>query len=147
MRSGTSNCHVRLGTHPVDSPMVTRPNVLIALNEPSLRKFVHTVEPGGWVLYNATELPEDCRRDDVQTLALPFMEIADHVADARVGNILTLGALLQATHMLNDAEVDTALRVLIKSPKWLELDRKALIIGKEAARKQLAAREVQNGVC
>ena len=43
MRSGTSNCHVRLSTRPIDSPLVSRPNVLLALNEPSLRKFLATV--------------------------------------------------------------------------------------------------------
>ena len=40
MRSGTSNCHVRLANHAIDSPLVSRPNVLLALNEPSLRKFL-----------------------------------------------------------------------------------------------------------
>ena len=54
MRSGTSNCHVRLSSEPIDSPLVSRPNVLLALNEPSLRKFLPAVEPGGLVLYNAS---------------------------------------------------------------------------------------------
>src|SRR5579872_4274943 len=60
MRSGTSNCHVRIGSSEVDSPLVSRPNVLIALNEPSLRKFLPAVEPGGLVLYDGAELPPDC---------------------------------------------------------------------------------------
>ncbi|HWR50422.1 MAG TPA: 2-oxoacid:acceptor oxidoreductase family protein, partial [Bryobacteraceae bacterium] len=49
MRSGTSNCHVRLSSEKVASPLVSRPDVLVALNEPSLRKFIATVAPGGWV--------------------------------------------------------------------------------------------------
>src|SRR5271157_1646301 len=43
MRSGTSNCHVRIGSDTVDSPLVSRPNVLLAMNEPSLRKFLSNV--------------------------------------------------------------------------------------------------------
>ena len=39
MRSGTSNCHVRLSREPIDSPLVTVPDVLVAMNEPSLKKF------------------------------------------------------------------------------------------------------------
>src|SRR6185295_20352909 len=62
MRSGTSNCQVRLSTRPIDSPLVSRPNVLLALNEPSLRKFLPALEAGGIVLYNASSLPEDCAR-------------------------------------------------------------------------------------
>ena len=62
MRSGTSNCHVRLSNEPISSPLISRPNVLLALNEPSLRKFLPEVEPGGIVLYNSVTLPEDCVR-------------------------------------------------------------------------------------
>src|ERR1022692_2450606 len=52
IRSGTSNCHVRLAGRPIDSPLVVQPNVLLAMNEPSLRKFYASVHPDGWILYN-----------------------------------------------------------------------------------------------
>ena len=139
MRSGTSNCHVRLATHAVDSPMISRPNVLIALNEPSLRKFVHTVEPGGWVFYNADTLPEDCRRDDVNFLNVSFTQIADELGDTRVGNIVTLGALMEVAQVVDDEHVDAALVRNVKSARWLELDRKAVVAGKQAARRVLSA--------
>jgi len=138
MRSGTSNCHVRLSTHAVDSPFISQPNVLLALNEPSLRKFIHTVQPGGWVLYNAVALPDDCRRDDVHFLVAPFTKIADELGDARVGNIVTLGALLESAHVVGDGQIDAALVRAVKSARWLELDRKALIAGRNAARQELA---------
>ena len=81
MRSGTSNCHVRVSKHPIDSPLVTVPNFLVAMNEPSLRKFDLSVKPGGWVIYNGDVFPEDCERDDVQrsgasTLRAPPMNWA-----------------------------------------------------------------------
>ena len=139
MRSGTSNCHVRLATHAIDSPLISRPNVLVALNEPSLRKFVHTVEPGGWVLYNADTLPEDCRRDDVNSLTVSFTQIADGIGDPRVGNIVTLGALMQVAQIVGDEQVDAALAHTVKSARWLELDRKALVAGKQAARQAFQA--------
>jgi Pyruvate/2-oxoacid:ferredoxin oxidoreductase gamma subunit len=138
MRSGTSNCHVRLSTHAIDSPFISVPNVLIALNEPSLRKFIHTVQPGGWVLYNAATLPEDCRRDGVHFLVAPFTQIADELGDTRVGNIVTLGALLEAAPVVGDAQIDAALVRTVKSARWLELDRKALIAGRNAARQEVA---------
>ena len=69
MRSGTSNCHVRIVERAHSSPLVSRPNVLLALNEPSLRKFLPEVEPGGIVLYNCATLPEDCVRSDLRMVA------------------------------------------------------------------------------
>ena len=135
MRSGTSNCHVRLASRPVDSPLVSRPNVLLALNEPSLRKFLPNVEPGGIVLYNGAELPEDCRREDVRMRALPFTEIADSLGSSKVGNIVMLGALLEAGAVLDEERVVGALRKLVKNAKWFDLDVAALARGREEIRK------------
>ncbi|HBY60605.1 MAG TPA: 2-ketoisovalerate ferredoxin oxidoreductase, partial [Solibacterales bacterium] len=132
MRSGTSNCHVRLSTRPVDSPLVTRPNVLLALNEPSLEKFIGAVEPGGWVFYNGIQLPEDARRPDVRFVVQPFAQLADSLGDARAANIVMLGALLEATGFLPPEPIDHALSHKVKSARWLELDRLALLKGREA---------------
>lgn len=132
MRSGTSNCHVRLATKPVDSPMVTKSSVLIALNEPSLDKFLPFVEPGGLVLYNGESIPEEARREDVTMHALPFFEIADEVGTAKAGNIVVLGALLEALPLLPAEVVDRAMARVVKGEKWLEIDRKALERGRQA---------------
>ena len=138
MRSGTSNCHVRVSRHAIDSPLVTRPNILLALNEPSLEKFMPLVEPGGWVLYNGDRIPPEIElRRDIRVLALPFTRLADSLGEPRAGNIVMLGALLEATAMLAHDTIDAALSRLVKSERWLDLDRKALRLGRESARKEL----------
>lgn len=134
MRSGTSNCHVRICDRPLDSPIVSKPNVLLALNEPSLHKFLGTVESGGWVFYNGDVLPE-AGREDVHLVALPFTKLADGLGDARAGNIVMLGALLEATNCLEAETIDHALQKIVKGARWLELDRRALECGREAVRK------------
>lgn len=136
MRSGTSNCHVRIGSEPIDSPLVAKPNVLLALNEPSLRKFLHTVEPGGWAIYNGPALPEDLAAPEgVRVLALPCAELADGLGASRVGNIVMLGALLEATRCLPEEAIDHALQAIVKSERWLALDRKAIHLGWAEAEK------------
>ena len=137
MRSGTSNCHVRLSTRPIDSPLVSVPNVLLALNEPSLRKFIGTVQPGGWVIYNGTALPDDCARADLRTVALPFTNIGDDLGAAKAANIVMLGALLEATDMLTEEHVAAALRKLVKSPRWIQIDLAAMARGRAEARKEI----------
>jgi 2-oxoisovalerate ferredoxin oxidoreductase beta subunit len=133
MRSGTSNCHVRLGNHAIDSPLVSSPNVLLALNEPSLRKFLPAVEEGGIVLYNGSEIPGDCVRRDVRMVALPFTELADALGAAKVGNIVMLGALLEATGMLDQDRVVGALKRLVH-PRFFDLDVAALARGRQEFR-------------
>jgi 2-oxoisovalerate ferredoxin oxidoreductase beta subunit len=135
MRSGTSNCHVRIGSDEVDSPLVSRPNVLIALNEPSLRKFLPAMEPGGIVLYNGAGMPADCARTDVRNIALPFTAIADEVGLTKAANIVVLGALLEATELLDNQQVTRALRKLVKNDRYYEMDLRALERGREEARK------------
>jgi 2-oxoisovalerate ferredoxin oxidoreductase beta subunit len=138
MRSGTSNCHVRVSSTPIDCPVVTHPNVLLALNEPSLRKFLPSVERGGLVLYNGTELPEDCRVSGeaagVRMVPLPFTELADGLGSSKIANMVMLGALLESTGVLEQERVIGALRKLVKSAKWFELDLAALARGREEVR-------------
>jgi 2-oxoisovalerate ferredoxin oxidoreductase beta subunit len=134
MRSGTSNCHVRIARDAIDSPVVTRPNILLVLNEPSLRKFVPTVETGGIVIFNGSSVPEDCSRPDVRTIAAPFVEIADRIGSSKVANIAMLGALLEVTAMLDQERVTASLRRLVRNPKWFEMDVAALEHGREVVR-------------
>jgi 2-oxoisovalerate ferredoxin oxidoreductase beta subunit len=134
MRSGTSNCHVRLSNQTIDSPLVTAPNVLVAMNEPSLRKFDRSVRPGGWIIYNGDTFPADCMREDVHVLAAPFTELAHELGDARAGNMVMLGALLEIANGLPQASIDAALRRLVKNTKWFALDERALARGRELFR-------------
>jgi 2-oxoisovalerate ferredoxin oxidoreductase beta subunit len=129
MRSGTSNCHVRLGTHVIDSPLVSCPNVLLAMNEPSLRKFLPAVEEGGIVLYNGSEIPADCARRDIRMVALDFTGLADELGAAKVGNIVMLGTLLEASGILEQDRVVGALKRLVH-PRFFELDLAALARGR-----------------
>ena len=134
MRSGTSNCHVRLARRVIDSPMVTNPDVLVAMNEPALRKFVKSVPAGGWILYNGEEFPADCEQSGVQVLARPFTEIADALGNSRAGNMVMMGALLEITGVLRDVNIDAALKRLVKNPRWTELNRRAIERGRELMR-------------
>lgn len=135
MRSGTSNCQVRIGSNAIDSPLVSRPNVLLALNEPSLGKFLPTVEEGATVLYNGAEVPPGCSRRDVRLVALPFTELADELGASKVANVVMLGALLEATAILDEERVVAALRKSVKNAKFFELDLAALAKGREEFRR------------
>jgi 2-oxoisovalerate ferredoxin oxidoreductase beta subunit len=138
MRSGTSNCHVRLSRQTIDSPLVTAPTVLVAMNEPSLRKFDRSVRAGGWIIYDGDEFPRDCEREGVHVLALPFTRLADAMGDKRAANTVMLGAVLEMAGVLPQASIDAALRRLIKNPRWVELDERAMARGRELFKTALA---------
>ncbi|HUH62031.1 MAG TPA: 2-oxoacid:acceptor oxidoreductase family protein [Terracidiphilus sp.] len=130
IRSGTSNCHVRLASSPIDSPLVTHPSVLVAMNEPSLKKFSAGVRPDGWILYNGATFPPEYEREEIHILARDFTREADAIGDPRVANMVVLGALLEIAGTLPQASIDAALRHCVKQPKWIDLDERALARGR-----------------
>ena len=62
------------------------------------------------MLYNGSEIPADCVRGDVRMVVLPFTQLADEVGATKVGNIVMLGALLEATGILEEDRVVAALK-------------------------------------
>jgi 2-oxoisovalerate ferredoxin oxidoreductase beta subunit len=131
MRSGSANCHVCLSKERVGAPLVTHPDVLVAMNEISLRKFAPEVVTGGVIVYNGTAVPDDFDAQGVQVISVPAAEIADIIGSAKTMNVVMMGALLEETGCLAP---ETALRALednVKKLDLLELDRKALMAGRD----------------
>jgi len=130
MRSGSAHCHVCLSKERIGSPLLSRPHILIALNEISLRKFAAEVAPGGIILYGRERLPEDFSLPQAQVVCVPASEIADKLGLAKVANVVMMGALLEETECLSPATAIRVLEAKVKNPTLLELDRKALDAGR-----------------
>ena len=77
MRGGTANCNVILSEEPVGSPIVTSPDVLIAMNLPSLQKYVDAVVPGGQIYVDSTLIAEKVERTDVEVYYIPATAMAN----------------------------------------------------------------------
>jgi 2-oxoisovalerate ferredoxin oxidoreductase beta subunit len=138
-RGGTANCNVVISTEPVAAPLITEPNVVVAFNGPSLDKFTPTVPPGGLILYNSTLIENGPDRDDVEVLGVPATRLADGIGDAKVANLVMLGAYLGYTGLFREEDVDAALEAVIKRTDMLELDRKAVARGFEFAEEHRAS--------
>jgi Pyruvate/2-oxoacid:ferredoxin oxidoreductase gamma subunit len=67
-------------------------------------------------------------------LARPFTEIANELGNARAGNMVMLGALLELTGVLRDINIDAALQRLVKNPRWTEVNQRAIERGRELMR-------------
>lgn len=130
MRSGSAHCHICLSKDRIGSPLLSRPDVLVAMNEISLRKFAAQVVPGGTIIYGRDQLPEDFSLPQAQVVCIPASEIADKLGSAKVANVVMMGALLEETECLSTATADKVIEAKVKNPALLELDRKALDAGR-----------------
>ena len=131
MRSGSAHCHVNLSHERIGSPLITRPEVLIAMNEPSLRKFSESVAPGGLIIYNRDRLPDNFTADHARILCIPASEIADKIGSAKVANVVMLGALLEETECLPVQTVVEVLKETVRNEKMLAMDLKAVEAGRQ----------------
>jgi 2-oxoisovalerate ferredoxin oxidoreductase beta subunit len=130
MRSGSAHCHVTLSHQRIGTPLVSRPDALVAMNEPSLRKFGATVRDGGVLLYNGRALPEDLGYPGVTVACIPANEIANQIGSAKVANVVMMGALLEATGCLPFTTALEVLSGLVKNQKLAEMNEKALEAGR-----------------
>jgi len=131
MRSGSAHCYVTLSHERIGSPVTSRPEVLVAMNEISLRKFGPSVISGGLILYNGETLPEGFSEIHARVICIPVSQIADRIGTAKVANAVMLGGLLEETGCL---PTDTAIGVLesiVKNEKLLALDRQAIVAGRD----------------
>jgi len=95
MRGGTANCSVVLSDSPVGSPIITNPDVLIAMNLPSLQKFVDSVVPGGKIIIDSTLIGAKVERTDVEVFYIPATQMAKDAGFATLANMILVGKLLK----------------------------------------------------
>ena len=131
MRSGSAHCHVTLSHERIGTPLISQPEVLIAMNELSLHKFASSVASGGLILYNHTQVPQDFKAPQARIVCVPASEIADKLGSAKVANVVMLGALLEETECLPAESAISVLEATVRNPKMLELDRQAIKAGRD----------------
>ncbi len=129
MRSGSAHCHVCLSKERIGSPLVSHPDVLVAMNELSLRKFAPQVAAGGLILYNAERLPQDFQLPQARVICIPASAMADKLGSTKATNIILLGALLEETECLLTATAQGVLETKVKKVELKEINRKALAAG------------------
>jgi 2-oxoisovalerate ferredoxin oxidoreductase beta subunit len=130
MRSGSAHCHVCLSRNRIGSPVVSQPDVLIAMNELSLRKFASQLSEHGLILYNGAALPQDFTPPLARVACIPAAEIADKLGFAKAANIVLLGALLEETGYLKSETALAAIAAGVKKPAVFEVNREALAEGR-----------------
>ncbi len=128
MRGGTANCSVVLSDVSIGSPVFSHPTELIAMNGPSLHKFEASVQKGGLILINSSQAPRMAERADVVCHAIPCMDIAMQLGNAKVANMVMLGAYIQATGALKMASIEQVLHHIFTGEKaaMYPLNKRAL---------------------
>ena len=133
MRGGTANCSVVISSDEVTTPIVSEPDTVIVLNEPSLAKFEPLVKPGGLLIINSSLVNSTPVRKDIKILHVPCNQIAGELGNAKIMNMVALGAFAANTGAVSLDAIARALPKVYRKlkPEVIELNIKALKLGSE----------------
>lgn len=133
MRGGTASCSVIISDEQVGSPIVQNPNILIAMNLPSLDKFESTVAKGGMIFLDSTLIERKVERDDVKVFYIPATRLASENGMPTLANMIIIGKILKELGQFNDESVELALKKVISAKRadMIEVNHKAMKIGAE----------------
>jgi len=94
VRGGTANSMVVMGDEPIGCPVIQKPDTVIAMNEPSMKKFAPRLKKGGLLVLNRSMIAGACGRDDIEVVELPAEEIALKAGSLKSANMVALGCYL-----------------------------------------------------
>ena len=131
MRGGTASCGVILSDEPVGSPIVATPDVLVAMNLPSLDKYESAVAPGGMIFADSTLIERKVTRDDVKVFYVPATKLANDNGMPTLANMVLMGKILKELGEFSEEGLRAALGKVISAKRadMLDTNLKAMQIG------------------
>lgn len=110
MRGGVANCSVVIDKQPIASPVADTPNLLIAMNAPSLEKFGPEVAPGGVIVYNSSMINKAPRLPGVKVHAVDATNMAESSGDVRAANSVMIGFMARITGLLDVQSLEAGIK-------------------------------------
>jgi len=133
MRGGTANCIVIVSDKRISSPIVSKFDALIAMNQPSLDKFEKAVKPGGIIMYDSGNIIVPPTRTDVTIAPVPVEEEALKLNNLKVRNMIMVGGFLSVCPVVSIASVMKALAKVLpeRYHHMLKINQEALERGEK----------------
>ncbi|MBQ4044228.1 MAG: 2-oxoacid:acceptor oxidoreductase family protein [Clostridia bacterium] len=131
MRGGTANCSVIVSDTPIGSPIVNKPDVLIAMNLPSLDKYEDTVAPGGIIIVDSALIGRKVTRTDVKVFYIPATKMASDEGITTLANMIIAGKLIRECDAISHDNIEAVMGKIVSArhKELLELNLKAIELG------------------
>ncbi len=135
MRGGTANCTIKFGKEYIYNPSQEEPDILLAMNKPSLVKFLPLVKSGGIVVINSDIVDSKLNnRDDIKLVEVPCITMANEINHLLGANIIMTGAIVKLSGDFTEQEAIDGMNDMFRKKgkdKYEEINVKALKIGYE----------------
>ena len=108
-RGGTANVTVIVSDEKISSPILSKFDIAIVLNQPSLEKFEPKLKPGGILIYDGYGILNPPTRKDITVYRIDAMDKAAEMKNSKVFNMIVLGGLLKVAPVVSTKGVEKAL--------------------------------------
>ena len=108
-RGGTANVTVIVSDEKISSPILSKFDIAIVLNQPSLEKFEPKLKSGGILIYDGYGIINPPTRKDITIYRIDAMDKAAEMKNAKVFNMIVLGGLLKVAPVVSTNGVEKAL--------------------------------------
>lgn len=113
LRGGSARAEVIISEEPISDPQVRRPDILIALSEEAIPRYVDRIKSGGLLVIDS-DLVKGAKPGDYKILPIPATSIADkEMGNIVVANLIILGALIKKTGLLSVEAMEKAIEVSV----------------------------------
>ena len=109
-RGGTANVTVIVSDERISSPILSKYDIAIVLNQPSLEKFEPKLKPGGILIYDGFGIINPPTRKDITVYRIDAMDKAAEMKNGKVFNMIVLGGLLKVAPVVSSKGVEKALK-------------------------------------
>lgn len=135
MRGGTANCIAIISDTPISSPILTRFDTVIALNQPSMDKFESAVKPGGLLIYEASTILNPPTRKDITVVPIEATKEASKLNNSKIMNMIVLGAFLKKKPIIEMENILKGLKKVLpeRYHNLIPLNEEAIKKGMELA--------------
>ena len=131
MRGGTANCSVIFSDKKVGSPIVNKPDILVALNAPSLDKYEDAVVPGGQIYVDSSLIERKVKRTDVEVFYIPASKMASDEKLSGLANMIMMGHMIKHSEIISEDIIEKAMAKVVPAKKanLLDSNKKAVSLG------------------
>ena len=135
--SGTAWWNSQRNSH-ISSPILSKYDIAVVLNQPSLDKFESKIKPGGILIYDGFGIINPPKRTDIEIYRIDAMDKAAAMKNAKVFNMIILGGLLQVAPVVSENGVEKALFKTLpeRHHALIPLNMQAIAEGKKIIQKQ-----------
>ncbi len=109
-RGGTANVTVIVSDERISSPILSKYDIAVVLNQPSLEKFEPKIKPGGILIYDGFGIINPPTRKDITVYQIAAMDKAAEMKNSKVFNMIILGGLLKVAPVVSTKGVEKALK-------------------------------------